>query len=220
MSDRNWAHRPEFDPSAMEEFEARLGRARATGRAQYLRVKAAVLLEHAEPAALPIAIGLLKRVVEEYDDFLQVPWSHELLGRAFRRLGDLALAEAHLELAIETADERRNGLSLPELELAEVLLDAGKYSDAADQLRSVEEFERGMVWNSQLYRHAVAKAHLEHQTGGDPAPWAERALEIAADTEPQLSRHPTVGLVDASPGEIREMRYLANPRGNRRWRRA
>lgn len=104
MSDRNWAHRLEFDPSAMEEFGVRLGRARATGRAQYLRVKAAVLLEHAEPAGLPIAIGLLKRVVEEYDDILQVPSSHELLGRAYRQLGDLAtgIAKAMSELPTAT----------------------------------------------------------------------------------------------------------------------
>ena len=52
------------------------------------------------------------------------------------------------------------------------------------------------------------------------APWAERALEIAADTEPRLARHATVGLVDASPDEIREMRHLANPQGKRRWRHA
>lgn len=178
------------------------------------------LLEHAEHAALPIAISLLKRVIDEYDHFLEVPFSHELLGHAYRRSGDLAQAEAHLKLAIETADERRNGLSLPELELAEVLLDAGKYSDAANQLQAVEDLERGMAWNSQLYRHAAAKAHLEHQNGGDPTPWAERALELAADTEPQLSRYPTVGIVNASPDELREMRRLANPKVKRRWNRA
>ena len=220
MTDRSWAHRPEFDPAAMEEFEARLGRARSSGRAQYLRVKAAVLLEHAEPAALPIAIGLLKRVVDEYDDFLQVPFSHELLGGAYRCSGDLAQAETHLKLAIETADESRNGLSLPELELAEVMIEAGRHEDAATQLQAAERLEPGMVWNSQLYRHAVARARVENQTGGNPAPWAQRALELSADTQPQLSRHPTVGLVRTRPDQLREMRRLAAGRAKRPWRRA
>lgn len=204
----------------MEDFEHRLRRARVESRAGYLRVKAATLLGQQDRAALPVAIELLERVVTEYDHFLEVPFSHELLGRAYRRSGDLRRAEAHLRLAIETADERRNGLGLPELELAEVMIEAGKHGDATAALQAVEQLEQGMIWTSQLYRHAVAKARLEHLSGGDPAPWATRALELAADTEPQLPRHPTVGLVDASPDELREMRRLAKPKSKRRWRRA
>lgn len=92
-TDRNWAHRPEFDAAAMEEFESRLRRARASSRAQYLRVKAATLLDQQDRGALPVAIELLERVVAGHDDFLGVPFSHELLGRAYRRSGDLARAE-------------------------------------------------------------------------------------------------------------------------------
>ena len=220
-SDRNWAHRTEFDPVALAEFERRLGRATTAKRPSYLRVKAATLLEQGDPAALPIVIALLQRVVTDYDHFLEVPLSHELLGGAFRRAGDLSQAAVHLKLAIQTADQRRNGLSLPELELAEILIEAGNRDEAAIQLRAVEDLEYGVAWNSQLYRHALAKARVEFQTGGDPAPWAERALELAANTEPQLPRHPTVELIEASPDELGEMRRLANPKGRRRrWGRA
>ena len=219
-SDRNWAHRPDFDPAAMAEFERRLGRARTQNRPGYLRVKAATVLQQEDPAAVPVAVELLLRVIADDDHFLEAPFSHELLGRAYRRSGDLEAAESHLRLAIETAAEHRNGLGLPELELAEVMLEAGKHDDATAALQAVEQLEQGMIWNSQLYRHAVAKARLEHLSGGDPAPWATRALVLAADTEPQLPRHPTVGLVDASPDGLRAMRRLAKPKSKRRWRRA
>ncbi len=215
-SSRNWAHQPKFDTSSMEEFETRLARARTASRPQYLRVKAATLLERGDLTALPVAIALLQRVVADYDHFLEVPFCHELLGRAYRRTGDLSQAETHLKMASETADDRRNGLCLPELELAEVLIEAGRHHEAADQLREVAELERGMVWNSQLYRHAMANARVAHQTGGNPAPWAKRALELAAGVDPQLPRHPTVGLVEALPRELDEMRRLVHTEGRHR----
>ncbi len=219
-TNRNWAHRPEFDPAAMADFERRLGQARPPHRPGYLRVKAATLLQQPDEAAVPVAIDLLLRVVTESDHFLEVPFSHELLGRAYRRSGDLAAAEAHFRLAIETADDHRNGLALPELELAEITLEAGRYEDATAALQALELLERGMVWNSQLYRHAVTKARLANLSGGDPVPWATRALELAAETGPQLARHPTVGLVDAPREELREMKHLAKPKTKPRWRRA
>lgn len=100
------------------------------------------------------------------------------------------------------------------------MIEAGYHERADTQLRAVEQLERGMVWNSQFYRHAIARARVEGAAGGDPSPWATRALELAAGTEPQLSRHPTVGLVDAAPDELRKMRRLAKPKSKRRWRRA
>ena len=121
-TNRNWAHSERFDSDAMVEFEERLGRARTANRAGYLRVKAATLLDLAHPTATAVAVQLLHRVVDNHDDFIEVPWSHELLGNVYLDSGDLAAAERHLRLAISSADDRRNGLSLPELTLAEVLL--------------------------------------------------------------------------------------------------
>src|SRR5690606_14282078 len=106
VADRNWAHDPAFDDETMEELERRLGRAREENRPGYLRVKGATLLEQEDERATRVAVELLTRVVTEYDDFMEVPWSHELLGDAYRRLGDLAASERHLRRCIETADDR------------------------------------------------------------------------------------------------------------------
>jgi tetratricopeptide (TPR) repeat protein len=208
-SDRNWAHSAEFDRGAMADFEERLGRARVANRAGYLRAKAATLLGVSDSRATLIAVELLHRVVDRHQDFLEVPWSHELLGNAYLQLSDLEAAEEHLRLATATADERRNGLSLPELTLAEVLLLQGRIEEAQDALDDVRELPSGMIWNSQLYRFAVASARCAVRSGEDAATWAQEALQLADIREPQLSRHPTVGLVEAEPRTLSEMRTIA-----------
>ena len=219
--DRNWAHSGSFDDVAMAEFEERLGRARAANRPGYLRVKAAALLDLHDAEATKVAVGLLHRVVDGHEDFLEVPWSHELLGNAYFELRDPAAAEEHLRLATATADERRNGLSLPELTLAEVLLEQGRVSEARAALDDVRRLPRGLIWNSQRYRFAVASARCAVRLGDEATPWAEEALRLAAVHEAQLPRHPTVGLVESDSGTLDEMRTItrAGSAPSKWWRR-
>lgn len=218
---RNWALSERFDSDAMVEFEERLGRARTANRAGYLRVKAATLLGLAHPTATAVAVQLLHRVVENHDDFIEVPRSHELLGNAYLDSGDLAAAERHLRLAISSADDRRNGLSLPELTLAEVLLERGEVDAAQVVLDAVREMPRELVWKSQLYRFAVASARFADVSGRDASSWAREALDLAGNEEPQLPRHPTIGLVEADAGTLAEMRQLAQTgtSSTKRWKR-
>jgi len=208
-SDRNWMHDRSFDPDAMVEFERRLARARAASRPGYLRVKAATLLELDDPAARRIAIGLLSRVVDHYEHFLDVPWSHELLGEAYRRDGDLDSAERHLRLCLQTADDRRNGTTgVTELSLAEVLLEKGRVAEAGELL-ALDHLRRHLFWKAQLFRYAVAAARYEARSGGHAQPWARQALEIARDHAPQLPRHPNIGLPQPDDATITEMERLA-----------
>jgi hypothetical protein len=202
-------HDPKSDPEAMAEFERRLAKARPTSRAQYLRVKAATLLERRTPGATSVAIGLLTRVVTEYDDRLDVPSSHELLGEAYRRVGDLGAAEHHLRACIDTRYENRSGTTgVTELSLAEALLDQGRTAEAGDLL-ALEGLPRALRWNAQIFRFVVACARYEAMTGGDPTPWAKRALDLAADRTPQLPRHPDIGLIETDEATLDEMRRFA-----------
>lgn len=219
-SDRNWAQDPSFDPAAMRRFEERLARARPEKRPGYLRVKGATLLEAGDRKALEIAIELLRRVVDEHDHGIDVPWAHELLGIAYARQGDLASAEEHLGRCLQTSDEHRNGTSgVTELFLAEVLLSRDRVQEAADLLHDQDLRDR-LLWDRHIYRYCVAAARVEDRLGGDPRPWAEEALRRAEDDQPQLARHPDVGRARPEPAEIREMRrLLARPRPRRLLRR-
>jgi hypothetical protein len=211
-SDRNWMHDPQSDRETMAEFERRLAKARPISRAQYLRVKAATLLEQQTPAATAIAIDLLTRVVTNYDNRLEVPFSHELLGVAYRRVGDLAAAEHHFRVCIDTAYENRSGTShLTELWLAEVLLDQGRTAEAGDLL-VLEELQRNLTWNSAIFRFVVACARYEARTGGDPAPWAKQALDLGADRTHPLTKHQDLGLVETDDATLDEMRHLTAAR--------
>lgn len=60
-------------------------------------------MEAGDDAALPVAISLLHRVVDDYDDFMQVPWARELLGEAYRRMDELERAERHFRKCLATA---------------------------------------------------------------------------------------------------------------------
>jgi hypothetical protein len=201
-------HDPAFDAGAMAEFERRLERARPASRAQHLRVKAAVLLGLADAAAAEVAIQLLGRVVDEYDHLLEVPSAHELLGEAYRRKGDLARAEHHFRRCLDTADARGSGTTgVTELSLAEVLLEQDRVDEAGEMLTAQETGR--LRWNSDIYRHAVACARYEDRVGGSPGPWARKALEVAANRDPQLPRLPDLGVVKPDRATIRQMKRLA-----------
>ena len=218
-ANRDWAHEVTFDGQAMAEFERRLARARPGNRAQYLRVKGATLLGAGLDEALPVAISLLRRVVDDYDDFLQVPWSHELLGEAYRRIGDLDRAEHHFRKCLETADERRNGTSnVTELLIAEVLLEQSRADEALSFLDDEDLLGR-LKWNSNIYRYCLARARAERATGGEPAPWSGEALRLAEEDQPQLSHKPTFGRVHATREELAELRRLERNTSASTWRR-
>ena len=209
-SDRDWAHEPRYDDAALEQFEERLRRARPDSRPGYLRVKGATLLDHDDPAAILIAIRLLHRATES-DHFLEVPWAHELLGQAYRKMGDLDAAEHHYRQCMAAADEHRNGTTkVTELFLAEVLIqkdDPGHLAEA-EELLSSNDLTQSLLWNSHIFRYYVAQANLAHRQGRDPRDWAAIALELAGDRRPQLPRHPTVGVVHSDPDVIGELRVL------------
>jgi hypothetical protein len=58
-----WFRSGDWSSDAQQDFETRLGRARARNRAQYLRIKAVALIDAGN---LDAATSLLRRVVDDY----------------------------------------------------------------------------------------------------------------------------------------------------------
>ena len=210
---RDWMWLPDFDDEAMAEFERRLARARPHNHAKYLWNKGSILTGVGDPKARSIAIELLERVDDVEHNYVDTPLCHKVLARTHREDRNLEKAAHHLRRALETSNELRSGLGNPELELAEIYLEMGDYSEAEEQLVTLQQRGPMMGLRSNRYRFARAAALVQEQLDGDPELWADRALELAAITEPQVPEHPTLGIVDASPGELSEMQRLADSSG-------
>jgi tetratricopeptide (TPR) repeat protein len=215
--ERDWFRAPTWTTEASDSFEQRLRRARAGNRPQYLRVQAVTLLESesADAHDRQAAIALLHRLLDQYPDNWQVSTAHELLGEAYRASGDLDRAEQHLRCCLETSPSDRSGTTgLPDLTLAELLVERGTpagLGEAAALLDAADLSER-LAFHTHVFRFYLARARLAHRVGDDrQRDYAARALGVAAIADPQLPRHPDVGLVRADAATLAELQRLARP---------
>lgn len=205
-----WFRSPDWSAEAEAYFEQRLRRARAFNRPQYLRIKALALIAHGGMAEAKGARGLLRRVIKDYPESLDVVMAHEHLGELDAREGDRRAAEAHYREALRIAPER-NVYGDAALRLPELLIDAGgdaEREEARVMLDAIPPTE--LVFSSQRFRYAVARARLAWP--GDEAEarrYAEDALREAAREIPDFTRHPSVGLVEADSKVLSEMQQLA-----------
>src|SRR3989304_1318863 len=84
----------------------------------------------------------------------------------------------------------------------------GKYPEIERILR--EPDPQRIFFNSDQFRHWMARARLGERTGDPRTPYhAATALTLAQITKPQFRRHPTLGLVRAKPELLVELRSLA-----------
>lgn len=198
----------------MRSFEQRLSRATPQHRPQCLRIKATEILDQSEdPEAWHLAARLLGRVIDDYPDALDVPMAHVGLARYHRRLSHWDKALHHYQLAIDLTSPSRSGSTgIEEADMAEVLVERNAPGDntralellASDYLLSQRHF------NSTLFRIAVCQARAQSRLGVDPSAAAREALWLASITEPQLPRHPAVGLVDSDQHTLEELKRYAS----------
>lgn len=206
-----WFRSPDWNAQAQEDFEERLRRARTFNRSQYLRIKALALMEHGGRAEAKGARALLARVIETYPESGDVVMAHEHLAELDVREGHRSSAEAHYRTALRLAPQRHvfgdAALRLPELLIEDG--GDGKRDEARQLLARIPP--ANLVWASQRFRHAVARARLAHAAGNQAEArlYAEDALGEAAKETSDFPRHPTVGLVNADRKVLTEMRNLA-----------
>jgi hypothetical protein len=198
----------------MAELERRLERAKPGNRAQYLRIKAVeIQIGTDDPAAWKQSAGLARRVIAVDPEGFEAPICHAVLGDYHRRFAEWDDALAHYQTAIDlTAPSRSRSRGTEEVDMAEVLVSRGGPGDfqrAIGLLRS-EAITARPQFNSTLFRIYVTEARARHAIGQDPSSAAAEALRLASITDPQLPRHPTVGIVHADDATLKELRNLAS----------
>jgi hypothetical protein len=98
--------------------------------------------------------------------------------------------------------------------LAELLVERGTPDglQEAAALLDAADLPARLAFHTHVFRYYLAWARLADRIGDDRRRGdAERALWIAAITEPQLPRHPDVGLVNADGAILAELQRLATP---------
>jgi tetratricopeptide (TPR) repeat protein len=194
----------------MRSFEERLSRATPRHRPQYLRIKASEILDQSDdPEAWDMAASLLRRVIDDYPDALDVPMAHVGLAQYHRRLSQWDEALRQYQLAIDLTSPRRSGSTgIEEVDMAEVLVERNAPGDntRALELLASEHLLSQRHFNSTLFRIALCRARAQSRVGMDPSAAAREALRLASIAEPLLPRHPTVGLVDSDQQTLEELK--------------
>lgn len=210
----DWFRGPEADPRSMAEFEQRLARARPRNRAQYLRIKAIEIQTGTDdPEAWNVSAELARRVLADDPSGFWAPGCHDLLGDYHRRRAEWDDALSHYESAIDlTAPSRSRSRGTEEVDMAEVLVTRGAPRDCerAIELLHSEPIVGRFHFHSTLFRINTTLARALQMLGLDPTSAAAEALRLASISEPQLMRHPTVGVVNADDATLTELRNLAS----------
>lgn len=210
-----WFRSQSWGPKDRELFEERLSRARKHNRAQYLRIKGLALSESPDERANTAAGELLERVIREHpDDEMQVTMAHADLARWHRRCGRHDAAARHLREVVAREEQMGTLDTGADLDLAELIV-ATQARPAYDEARRLlsRAADAGLLFKSQRWRWLVADARLAALTGDAcrAAESARAAIDLQADREPDLPRHPDLGHIEADDRTVQELWRLAKP---------
>jgi tetratricopeptide (TPR) repeat protein len=203
----DWYRSTVWSPSIERAFQARLRRARAENRAQYLLIQAQSL-ERTHP------LVVLKLLSQYFALPMKrpSPVAHVARARALVALERVDDAIASYEAALEREREFPNILTQAYLELPSLIVErhlSASYERAAAVLREhrdrptfpIEHFQ----WNA-LYALLCAER-------GEPSAartYSQRALEAAENRHSGFRHHPSLGLVgEESADLVRKLRVLA-----------
>jgi hypothetical protein len=212
-----WYRDPRWSKTVEEEFERRLARARVFNRPQYLRIKALALLENGGKKERIAAHGLLRRVIEDYDDPLNdfdFLIARETLAELDAADGSMDEAEAQYRAALSVSSEGHvrgdAHLAFPEL-----LIRRGgtaNLTEAEQILDGVNMID--LTFKVQRFRYFVCRARIAEANGDADAAAAHAlaALREASTTAPDFSRHPDIGHVPHDEVLLGDLRRLARDR--------
>lgn len=204
-----WFRSPDWSPDAQIDFEARLRRAHAGNRTQYIRIKGIALRESGR---IDAARSLWSRILEND------------LGHEFERAStiehladsyvgqDPTYAEQYYRRLLAEHPTLNGTTATAEISLAEILIDKGDTASLEEALALLNSFlERGTSqFPSVLFRWHLALILIAEAIGDEET--VQRAARTALDLAergPVFPRHKTVGVVHADKKTLKRLRQLA-----------
>ena len=204
-----WYRTTAWDVPAREEFEARLRRARADNRPQYLRIKAHAL---AGAGRRRDAEGLLRRLLAEYPDAFDAPSAMELLGGLAAEEGRLAEAVDWYRRLLGRRPDLDTTTGTARISLASAFVRLGRHEEALAALDDVDD--AALTMNSAVFSYRLVLAEAAAGLGDrDTAAQAARAALDLLDAPDQFSRHPGVGRARPTRAQLRRLRALVRDGG-------
>jgi hypothetical protein len=211
-----WFRNSEWNQEIEEIFELKLKRARgAFSKAQYLRIQASYLLDTEKYGH--VGEQLMKRLFKDYpEESFSIRFGHEQLGDYYMRTKQFDLAEQEYEEVVKYyhSDTRSGTTGLADIKLADLILftkQASKYEYAYKLITLDFENSGGDIGlNDSRYFYNLTRARLAKELGisVESKQFAKLALELSEVTEPQFSRHKTVGIVKAKEQEVKELKSI------------
>lgn len=193
----DWFRRSTWTPSDRDDFEARLRRARALSRAQYLRIQAVHLMDAGRDDLVVPALELLERAIATDPNGLEVALAEHLRAGCYERTGDVLLAVEAYRKSIAAQGSRPSLQTDAVLDFAILIAErnlATLASEAANLLDSHPADQR--LFPVQRFKYHAARALLNHDRGGvTAAEDARRALDEANASHSGLRYHSGLGLV-------------------------
>ena len=206
---KDWFNSPDWTPAARDLFEKKLARARNKG--EYLRTKGVALLQAGDTERRSAGRELLERALHNHaDSLMTAAWAHESLGYAYAVDGMHEQAEECYRAALDQYARQPSIRGRAHLRLAELIIATKqdrKYKEAGHLLDSFQP-----LLKSEVFDDLTARARLSAACGAidEAAEYAQAALKVEAEKEPQLTRHPDVGLIEPDEDRLRELSHLAS----------
>ena len=137
------------------------------------------------------------------------------LGRFYVEEGEHELAAGALRSCLDAEAALGGGLHTgSELALAEVIVQRRLGRSLPRGARPLEAAEHaGLTFKIERWRWSITQARIASRSGrdADAKSLAADALALLEDASPDFSRHPDVGLIDADPSTVQELKRLAAP---------
>ncbi|MCM5664007.1 tetratricopeptide repeat protein [Galbibacter mesophilus] len=218
MSKEDWYRNTDWNDQIETDFEARLKRSRGNyHKAQYLRIQASYLLDSSTTENQKKGIQLIERVINDYpEETFSTIHGNEQLGDYYLKNGNYEQAEKHFRIVTDHYHSTtRSGTSgLADLKLSETIL----LSDQEEKLQeayklSTSKFDEtggNLQLNDQKFYYATLMANLCLRMGEieEASEYANLALQLSTITEPQFSRHKTVGIINADKNTIDKLKKI------------